>query len=373
MFTKIFTFFGSKNAAQPQSNATQENTMNSTQESRSSETVAEITPIAHLSELIYLLGRKSTDPVLLAFFSARQMKNPPKTVNANQDVKGLADPQNKLSYWFKFDITHDDFYPPVSPKQNDYTFECYLASIGLFARGKPKKPPYLHPAGFWDGYLHPDSSCAEFMAYFGMNDFAEFGVKKLSPQQELVIWFDAGRDCIREMELRIPQDCEWLSHYKFQPGNATKPFWQSPWLIVKWLFDQKLLILSDEVYQQGLPLNEEAIREFVRLYLRNHLWESQCHSHNRKLGSFFYHLTTNSSYTTHSGERISIYVNNLFMQAAGLAEKYQEMQQEEYSQQIEFEHSIRLNPAQQQRLLEILNEAWQGFQIQAIQQGKSWG
>ncbi len=133
----------------------------------STEITLEIPPVAHISQQIALLGLKSTDPALLEFFAARKMKKPPKTVNANQSAKLLADPQSKVSYRFQFDITHDDFYPPVSPKKDNYNFECYLMTIALFSkeRRKTQTPAYIHPEGFWDGYLHPDSSRAEYMAY----------------------------------------------------------------------------------------------------------------------------------------------------------------------------------------------------------------
>ena len=59
-----------------------------------------------ITDIINLIGSKSTDQNILQWFEKYELKKPPKTINANQGSKSFDDKQNELSYYFFFDITN---------------------------------------------------------------------------------------------------------------------------------------------------------------------------------------------------------------------------------------------------------------------------
>ncbi len=317
-----------------------------------------------IHEIIALMGQKSTSPDVAALFETLRLGKPPKSVNANQSEKGFADKTTQLSFNFKFGITNDLFYPPVSPKEDDYNFDCYLSSVVLFSasRGR-KKTPDPKPAGFWDGFVSPDASYETLMAFIGPD--ARNGKKvlrkSLNDIADIMIWTEDETMAISAMELRLNEAREIFSQYDFVEKYTAKSVRQAYTLLVKWLFDNRYLLLPEEVYQHELPADHATILDFTNKYLKNHIWDSQLIADD-ELISFLYKIASNRTIELSNGESMNVYIKHLCIKSAGQWEAHQEIyNRSEFKELDNFEGSIQLNDQQQQHFLQTLTQTFELF------------
>ncbi|MBV8256019.1 MAG: hypothetical protein JO154_25715 [Chitinophaga sp.] len=315
-------------------------------------------------DIIALMGQKSTTPAMAELFASCSLGKPPKTVNANQSSKSFTDKANQLSFSFKFDITNEQFYPPVSPKNDDYNFESYLSSVVLFSasRGK-KKVPDPKPASFWEGFIAPDATYESLLAFIGADDTKGKTIfrKSLNEIAEVVIWTESKDHAISTMELRLKESREIFSQYNFvekYTRNTVKPAYS---LLVKWLFDHHFLLLPEEAYQESLPANHTTILAFTAKYLRNHIWTNQLIA-DEILVSFLYKISSNRTIPLPDGSSMNVYIKHLFIQSSGQWDAHQEIYNNRNFEELDaFEGSITLNESQQQHFLQTLTQTFELF------------
>lgn len=318
-----------------------------------------------LETIINLIGLKSTDPQLIAAFKENNIAAPPKSVNANQGSKTCRDKITGFEYLFRFDIVHDKFYPPISPRNDDYTFEAYLSGISLYDNDKSFLKKYgAQPLEFWGTHIHPNSSFEEAMTYFNNsykeNKYDIFFKKSLNEIAGIKAWFTSDEKIVKAIELAIIETPEIFSHYDFKrdnPHNSTKEAYT---LLVKWMFDNKLLKLPQDVYEQTLSLDYNEILEFTETHLHNHVWDSQIVDmpHLRR---YLYTIKTANKVEDEQGNEVDVYIKHIFIKAAGAWEKYQEIYHGNRRESVvnildNFVASLRLNEQQTQTFFSYLSE-----------------
>ncbi|RAJ80212.1 hypothetical protein CLV59_105320 [Chitinophaga dinghuensis] len=317
-----------------------------------------------IHEIIDLMGQKSTSPEMAALFTSLALGKPPKSVNANQSTKGFTDKTNQLSFNFKFNITHEQFYPPVSPKKDDYNFDCYLSSVVLFSAGNGKKKLQdPKPASFWEGFVSPDASYETLMAFIGSDASNGKKVlrKSLNDIAEVVIWTENATNAISAMEIRLKESREIFSHYDFVEEFAIKTVKEAYTLLVKWLFDNQYLLLPAEVYQTALPADYAAIQDFTNKYLKNHIWDNQLIA-DGVLISFLYKISGNRNMTLPDGQSVNVYIKHLYIKSAGQWEAHQEIYDQRNFEELDnFERNISLNEQQRQHFLQTLTQTFELF------------
>lgn len=87
-----------------------------------------------LQDLVCLIGAKSMNLRIAQLFEQNNLGKPPKKIISNQGQKAFKDKQQLIDYIFKFDITNDKYYPPVSVRNDDYTFDNYLICMVVFSK-----------------------------------------------------------------------------------------------------------------------------------------------------------------------------------------------------------------------------------------------
>ena len=102
------------------------------------------------SDLINLIGLKSTDQKLVDFFEKNNFGKPPKTVNANQGNKFVDLKALNLSFCFEYNIMNDNFQPPICAKNDNYTFVAYLSSVNFLPKAISVKNSDQKTEDFWD-------------------------------------------------------------------------------------------------------------------------------------------------------------------------------------------------------------------------------
>jgi len=314
-----------------------------------------------LQDLIGLIGLKSTDPRIARLFEQYNLGKPPKTITANQGSKGYQDKQQLIQYSFKFDITNDRYYPPVSIRNNDYTFENYLYNITVFSKPQRGKKEFtdLKPLTFWEGFINPESSFDECLSYFDHQfkgpSHAIFFQKQLNDIAKIKTWFSPDKKGITAIETGIIEATEIFAHHDFDPTNKFNTVPQSYSLLVKWLFDNRYLNLPEEVYSQELNLDHQDILAFTQAHLKNHIWDTQI-KEIPYLRAFLFKISSNSSVEGENGERINFYIKNLYIKVAGKWEEHQKIYSEDILRVDDFERGVFLDAVQSREFLDVLTE-----------------
>lgn len=314
-----------------------------------------------LQDLVSLIGTKSTDPRIVQWFEQYNLGTPPKTITPNQRSKDVEDKQHAIGYHFKFKITNDKFYPPVSAKNDPYKFENYLSNISVLSTsgsGK-KKSADPKPLAFWEGYINPVSSFEECLAYFNhpsnVSTSDTFFQKPLNDIAKIKVWFAPDKTAITAIEIAIMEAAEIFSHSNFNPKNEFNNVPQSYSLLVKWLFDHQYLNLSEEVYRQGLTLDHSEILAFTGAHLKNHIWDTQLKDIPH-LRLFLFKIGSNNSLEDADGKEINFYIKNLYLTAAGKLEERQRVYNDDYKHIDAFEKSVVLDLIQSRQFLNMLTE-----------------
>jgi hypothetical protein len=327
-----------------------------------------------ITNLISLIGLKSTDSKITEWFETHNLGKPPKTVNANQRNKGATDKINLVSYTFKFDIINDAFYPPVSLKKGNYNFDCYLTQTTVFSKTKKKDFKDPKPLSFWEGFINPESTFEECCTFFD-NNYHESNFdghllnttfeKKLTDVATIIVFFNSDKSHITDIELRIDEKSEIFSQYDFIISNEHNTVKQAYTLLVKWLFDNKYLKLSNDIYNQSLSLDHETILEFVTKNLLNHIWDNQI-TETAHLRSFLYKISSNSDIKISDNEEVNVYIKYLYIKASGIWAKHQEIYNnydaDDWTNKVNiFENSIFLDNEQAEAFSKKLTELFALF------------
>ncbi|NLR68881.1 hypothetical protein HGH92_31560 [Chitinophaga varians] len=312
-------------------------------------------------DLISLMGAKSTDPAISQLFETYGLGKPPKTVNANQGSKGFKDKQQNLSFTFKFDITNDRFYPPVSPKKDDYNFESHLSSVVLYSEDR-KKTPDPKPAVFWEGFIHPLATYEDCLAFFSLEKNGKNILRKpVSDVAEVVLWLSQDKSRITDMELRLKEDREIFSRYDFNQTSQLNTIKQAYPLLVKWLFDNRYLVLPEDVYREPLSVDHAALVDFTGRYLKNHIWDTQVVD-DPELVSFLFKIARSSTITLPGDKKINIYIKTLYIKVAGKAEQRQELYDNGTMDDVDaLERSLWLDETQCKVFLQTLTDTFALF------------
>ncbi|WP_282630667.1 hypothetical protein [Empedobacter sedimenti] len=309
-------------------------------------------------DYIPLIGLKNTDPELLAFFEEHNLGKPPKTLNANQGTKGMKGLPKEISFRFGFDIKNDAFYPPISPKNDNYNFEAYVENIAIY--GNSIKKLGLSP-DFWEGLIQPNATYEEFKNYFSVDDGATFGVKSLTDLCIINGWFNDAKNEISALKLSIKTDWELMSYIDFAKDNEHNSLKHADALIVKWLFDMKFFNLQESVYHENLSYQLEDILDFTKKHLKNHVWISQLNQ-ERSLGVFISNLMKNTSYKTKNEESVTLFFDDQYIKASGQWQKYEEEKEKgDYKKLGEFEKGLLLTDVQSKSLLEDVTQQYKDF------------
>ena len=319
-----------------------------------------------ITDIINLIGLKSTDKEILQWFEKSELKNPPKTINANQGSKSINDKLNELSYYFYFDITNDKFYPPKSSKNDNYTFDCYLKSVSVFERNK--KGNTDKPDGFWENNINPNSNYDECCKYFNIEakqtDNHTFFSKKINEIVEIKVWMTPNSEQIKSIYLGIKEEVEVISVYDFKENNEHNTVKQAYLLIVKWLFDKHFFLLPEDIYAKGLSFDVHEIRTFVSNNLLNHIWDNQLDLGNEPdLYKFLFGMNSNSNIELKNEEKMNVYVRNLFLQEAGVWEEHQRIYNDAYDTEklLNLEKSTFLNEEQSRTFVNRLNNLYNHY------------
>ena len=316
-----------------------------------------------LANLTKLIALKSTDERITTWFETHNLGKPPKSVNANQGEKYLKDKINNLEYKFKFDITNDKFSPPVSPKNDDYNFICYLSAIIY-----NDKKGFTIPENFWEGYIKNNPDYDDYLNFFENPNIQSNGnvffEKKLNEIACIKVWFNKKKNKPDAIQLEIIEECSIIEHHWFKvlnQYNTTKPAYT---LLVKWLFDNKYLLLPERVYDFGLSKNHSEILEFTATYLKNHIWDNQI-TNEYCLRSFLYKISSNNNIEISETEKVNVYLPFLYLKAAGVWDQHQKIynsnDQDRFEKSDALAESTKLNDIQIQSFLHTITQMFELF------------
>lgn len=314
------------------------------------------------TDIVNLIGLKSTDPKIAIWFETHNLGKPPKSINSNQSTKGATDRANSLSYYFAFEIKHEDFYPPVSPKKDDYNFESYLKSVVLFEKPRKKDIKDTKPVSFWDDAINPNSTYKECCTFFNnegkQTEYSIFFSKALNEIVKLKVWMTVDKAQVTSIELCINEESEIVSYVFFREQNEHNTVKQAYLLLVKWLFDNRFLLLTDDVYLKGLTLANDDIRAFVSSNLRNHIWDNQITT-TPHLRSFLFSITSSNTIPDKNGEKINLYIKDVYLKHSAQWDEWQknynnENDDDRFPKLEVLERSISLNKQQAEAFLNRL-------------------
>ena len=319
--------------------------------------------MSNLKTLQEFIGLESTNPKIVDWLNQNELGKPPKSVNANQGEKYVKDKINNLEYKFKFDIVNDKFSPPVSPKNDDYNFICYLSAIIY-----NDKKGFTIPENFWEGYLKNNPDYDDYLNFFENPNIQHNGniffEKKLNEITGVKVWFNKKKNKPETIQIEIIEECDIISDHSFKVTNqynTTKPAYT---LLVKWLFDNKYLILPSEVYDLQLSTNHSEILEFTTEHLKNHIWDNQITS-EYCLRSFLYEISSNNNIEISDTEKVNVYLPHLYLKAAGVWEQHQKIYNSNDDNRFEkvdaLAESTKLNDVQIQSFLHTLTQMFELF------------
>lgn len=306
------------------------------------------------TEIIELIGLKSTEPKLIAFFEKYGLKAP-KTVNANSSGKAIRHKEYNIDFDFHYDIVNDAFYPPVSPKKNDYDFVAYLRDIYIYSSKKD-----LRPSEFWDVTPSTNASYEEFENYFGKITKGYFK-KTYNNLVQITAEYDVKKNKCEYISAGIIQEREIISYLFFDSNNEYNLCPEAYTFLIKWLFDNRFLDIDDKIYDFGLESSHEAILEFVQLHLKNRLWKNQL----KEMPNLFDFLNTirsgNKIWRDNDKQQVIFYQKELFLIATDNFEQYRKLFYEDIYEADELCRSTRFTSETAKSYLNLLNERFEMF------------
>ncbi len=321
------------------------------------------------SELIALLGLPSTAPQMVSFFEQYDLGKLPKTITPNQGTKSVVSKSLNISFWFKYDIKNDKHQPPVSPKNDNYKFVAYLSSIMFTHTEHSDKRTDPKPIGFWDVLLPPNALQNDVQTLMG-NPVDRTALEStyemaLNTDQVLTVKYsDGGKGkLLYSSWVAVKQQSEIIGRNFF---NRDHDFESFPFLrrahtvIIKWLFDNRLLHIDKQVYEIPLKPEEGAILDFVDTYLNNHIWKNQLVD-APLLSSFLYTITTNRLLTAPDGTPISFYIRSLLLETLDQTAAFERLYEDHFDAVDQFLNHIIFDAPLYQGAVSLLDEKFKLF------------
>lgn len=308
------------------------------------------------TEIIELIGLPSTNVKLVAFFEKYGLKKPPKTVNSNSSGVAIRFKEYQIDFVFDFDITNEAFYPPVSPKKNDYDFIAYLKGVYFYL---PKKND-TRTNDFWDVTPNPKVPFEEFENYFGKID-NDYFKKTYNELINIVAQYEIKKNKCEYVSFVIKEEREIISSYFFDQNNEYNLWPEAYTFLIKWLFDNHFLNIGDEIYALGLEPSHQAILEFVQSNLKNKLWGNQL----KEVPNLYQFLNTirsnNKIWKDENKNQVVFYQNNLFLIATANFEKYNKLFYEDIYKADALCKSARFTTETAQTYLNLLTDRFAIF------------
>lgn len=308
------------------------------------------------TEIIELIGLSSTDSKLLAFFEKYELKKPPKTVNSNSSGVAIRHKEYQIDFDFDYDIINEAFYPPVSPKNDDYNFIAYLKAVYFYL---PKKNDTRNN-DFWDITPNPKEEFEEFENYFGKIDNGYFK-KTYKELINIVAQYEIKKNKCEYVSFIIKQEREIISSDFFDQNNEYNLWPEAYTFLIKWLFDNRFLNISNEIYNRGLDPSHQAIVEFVQSNLKNKLWNNQL----KEVPNLYPFLniirSNNKIWKDENKNQVVFYQNNLFLIATGNYEQYNKLFYEDIDKADALCKSAKFTPETAQAYLNLLTDRFAIF------------
>ena len=132
----------------------------------------------------------------------------------------------------------------------------------------------------------------------------------------------------------------------FKEKNDHNTIKQAYLLIIKWLFDNRFLLLPDNIYTKGLSFASKEIREFLFAHLHNHIWVNQSNRLKEPaIPQFLFNIDCDRDIELINEEKMNEFARNLFLKEAGVREEYLRIYNEDYNYENHenLEKSIFLN------------------------------
>ncbi len=308
------------------------------------------------TEIIELIGLPSTDVKLMDFFEKYGLKKPPKTVNSNSSGVAIRHKDYQIDFVFDFDITNNAFYPPVSPKKNDYDFIAYLKAVYFYL---PKKKD-TRTNDFWDVTPNPLSPYKDFENYFGKID-EDYFKKSYNNLIDVAAEYEIKKNKCEYISFVIKEEREIISSYFFDPNNEYNLWPEAYTFLIKWLFDNRFLNIDETIYELGLEPSHQVILEFVQSNLKNKLWQNQL-KEVPNLNQFLNAIRSNNKiWKDENKNQLVFYQNNLFLIATGNFEQYNKLFYEDIDQADELCKSARFTTETAQTYLNLLTDRFAIF------------
>ncbi|RBL90392.1 hypothetical protein [Chitinophaga flava] len=341
-------------------------------------------------DLIQMIGRKSTDPEFVQWYTSLGIGAPPSALK--DGGKLFQDKQHQLQIGFDYGIINDRFYPPVISDE-DFNYDCYCSRIEVFQISYGANEDEYQdrkPATFWQDFIHPGSTLEECIEFFDGN-YGKDGAfhcytfhKKLNETVELIVSFTSDNRRIRWIEIFISECTEifgyrqlsldWKSKLSNWRGMELELRRLQPYLLlIKWLFDQRYLLLPEDVYQQPLGLDEQALLDFTNKYLNGHLWNNQLVD-VPYLYDFLFSVAQSGYNTikTPEGKTWDIHIDHLYIKAAELWETYKKLEKnykdpEWNTKMYNITTLLHLDEEQSLTMLRIFTEAFEIFKRHSME------
>lgn len=280
-----------------------------------------------------LIGLKATDPKLLEFFEKYNLGKVPKIGNTSimHTGKTIEDKERNIIFNFNLDLTHDRFYPPVSPKNDNYNFNLYLHKVSI-CRDYPKKKLYLKDADFFDVTPPLDAKYNSLIEFYGEpNRYIKVTFSKdIDDLRSLTAFYKPDKDFCSDIVCQIITHAEFLSHYAFNQNEQT--YAQDEILncmLIKWLYDKGYLKLSKDAYAENLQNTKESICDFVYRNLKGHLWDNQI-TDTPLLRSYPFSLINNTGVIKNEAEEVvSFFYKPIILKLLGVFNEYDALYKQE--------------------------------------------
>ena len=284
-----------------------------------------------------LIGLPATDPKVLEYFAKYELGKVPKTANTSCAVMGktIEDKERNIIFSFKWDLTNDRFYPPVSPKKDNYNFNLFLSKISI-GRNYPRKRFYFNDPDFYDVTHSLDTSYDALVKLYGEPD-KRYNVvfsKNLTSDFRLRVFYDPKIDSCIEITYEIITCAHFLNHYDFNQNEQSYVQDEAlSCMLVKWLYDNHYLKIDDKYYQTKVLNTKESVRNLVNQALRGHLWDNQITA-EPLLRNFLFYVGSARTLKNENGEEVSFYNKPLILRQFGLFEEWDALGNTEKQNQV---------------------------------------
>lgn len=303
------------------------------------------------SNLLALLGLPVTNSDLILFFEERGLELPKSipvmkpnstTPLSIKNSVGIRDKEWGFSYYFRSELLNDNF--PVMKAGKNYI--PYFSEI-IFDGKLYQKRERKEPSSFWDVSPAPDSDLERITDYFG-----KFDTNRKYPQQyasfnsqvEIIVTLLPEENRITGYFASIKETYELLHQSEFDLKKSSRVHFNA--MLIKWLFDNKYLKVSDQLSSVELSYSTAEVLKFIHESLNGHLWEDQLieDTHLRKF--------TRDSISGKAG------FEKTFYKLLGKLELYESLSWEEQEAWTTY---IRFNEETYSMLLTAMNQSFEGY------------